>query len=336
MSYPHGGAGFQNPPVGNQGILVRPAIKSPNYVLGISGWIINRDGTAEFNNVTVRGTIVGSTIETATSGARIVIDNTGTMTIYNSSGVAVIVASASLQDIVIGPSGSPQVTLAGSGTGEILISSGGTHETAGSIVAAVGLKGAANEFSNMTIAGEREGGIQSYSLIFNSGAADGSTKPSLQIQDGHGTSVASFQEGVNNSSLIAPLATGPESWHDLTLNANGRWTNRGAGFPHVRYQFLVSPPSCVMIQGEVTFTDNGSIHLGNGSIIGTLPLAYTPGSEQPCNVVGIYGGSGYTITANQTPRVIVDTSGNVSVWNITTTANGNTCGIQFNSIYSLN
>lgn len=35
--------------------LVRAAIQSPNYVTGVSGWTINRDGSAEFNNVVIRG-----------------------------------------------------------------------------------------------------------------------------------------------------------------------------------------------------------------------------------------------------------------------------------------
>lgn len=48
---------FLNPVVGGNGALIRPAIKSPNYVPGVSGWSINRDGSAEFNNVTVRGSL---------------------------------------------------------------------------------------------------------------------------------------------------------------------------------------------------------------------------------------------------------------------------------------
>lgn len=35
--------------------LVRPAIHSPNYVTGVSGWTINQDGTAEFLDLTIRG-----------------------------------------------------------------------------------------------------------------------------------------------------------------------------------------------------------------------------------------------------------------------------------------
>lgn len=42
--------------------LLRAAIRSPNYVTGVSGWTINQDGSAEFNNVVIRGgTIVSGT-----------------------------------------------------------------------------------------------------------------------------------------------------------------------------------------------------------------------------------------------------------------------------------
>lgn len=46
--------GFANAVVG--GItLVRAAIRSPNYVTGVSGWTINRDGSAEFQDMLIRG-----------------------------------------------------------------------------------------------------------------------------------------------------------------------------------------------------------------------------------------------------------------------------------------
>lgn len=47
--------GFSNPIIGGGGTLVREAIRSPDYVPGVSGWTINRDGSAEFNDVQVRG-----------------------------------------------------------------------------------------------------------------------------------------------------------------------------------------------------------------------------------------------------------------------------------------
>lgn len=43
-------------------IKVGEYIQSSNYVSGSAGWHIDGDGNAEFNNVTVRGTITGSVI----------------------------------------------------------------------------------------------------------------------------------------------------------------------------------------------------------------------------------------------------------------------------------
>lgn len=47
---------FQNPIVGGT-TLVRTAINSPGYTPGSVGWSINRDGSAEFNNATLRGSL---------------------------------------------------------------------------------------------------------------------------------------------------------------------------------------------------------------------------------------------------------------------------------------
>jgi hypothetical protein len=51
--------GFTNPVFGGN-TLIRPAIRSPNYVAGVSGWSINRDGSAELNNLTIRGVFNGT------------------------------------------------------------------------------------------------------------------------------------------------------------------------------------------------------------------------------------------------------------------------------------
>src|SRR5439155_2619013 len=60
-----------NPIVGGT-VLRRPAIQSPNYVAGTSGWAIFADGTAEFNGVTIRGII--DVIDTG-SGVEVKIAN---------------------------------------------------------------------------------------------------------------------------------------------------------------------------------------------------------------------------------------------------------------------
>jgi microcystin-dependent protein len=63
--------------------VVGGAIKSPNYETGTTGWLINSDGSAEFGNVTVRGTVASSSI----IGSSIAIGSTATNSFYvNTSG----------------------------------------------------------------------------------------------------------------------------------------------------------------------------------------------------------------------------------------------------------
>lgn len=51
----------ENPVVGGT-VLRRAAIQSPNFATGVSGWSINQDGSAEFNNVVIRnGQVVSGT-----------------------------------------------------------------------------------------------------------------------------------------------------------------------------------------------------------------------------------------------------------------------------------
>lgn len=64
---------FTNPLVAGT-TLIRAAINSPDYVAGVSGWSINKDGTAEFNSVTVRGMLEvdgpdGSKVDVITGGS---------------------------------------------------------------------------------------------------------------------------------------------------------------------------------------------------------------------------------------------------------------------------
>lgn len=61
-------AGFSNPIIGGDGALVYPSVHSPDYSPGTAGWTVNKDGSAEFNNLTVRGTFHGLDFEINSSG----------------------------------------------------------------------------------------------------------------------------------------------------------------------------------------------------------------------------------------------------------------------------
>jgi hypothetical protein len=59
---------FTNPVIGGEDVLIRTAIRSPDYVAGMTGWSINRDGSAEFNNVTVRGSFISGPVSINSGG----------------------------------------------------------------------------------------------------------------------------------------------------------------------------------------------------------------------------------------------------------------------------
>jgi hypothetical protein len=54
-------------------VLVRSAIRSPNYVAGVSGWTVNQDGSVEFNNAVIRGSIIagGGTVRLDAGGVKV-------------------------------------------------------------------------------------------------------------------------------------------------------------------------------------------------------------------------------------------------------------------------
>lgn len=59
--------GFENPVVGGTALRI-PAIQSPGFQSGSAGWIIRIDGSAEFNNLTIRGTFNGNNFVLNSSG----------------------------------------------------------------------------------------------------------------------------------------------------------------------------------------------------------------------------------------------------------------------------
>lgn len=52
--------GFNNPIIGGAGALVYPSIHSPGFIHSVTGWTINKDGSAEFQNLQIRGTFAGN------------------------------------------------------------------------------------------------------------------------------------------------------------------------------------------------------------------------------------------------------------------------------------
>lgn len=105
---------FADPTLGGQNNLIRDQIKSPNYVAGSTGWIISKNGTAEFSDITVRGTVIatgnnGSYIKLSPASPVPKIEIRG----QNSTDVAVIEPATGGGIEIVGPTsgGAPAATI---------------------------------------------------------------------------------------------------------------------------------------------------------------------------------------------------------------------------------
>lgn len=92
-------------PFGNEVVggttLVRPAIRSANYVPGVSGWSINRDGSVEFATGTFRGPVI--IIDPVTGDVLASIGATGNGAFQNLSVIGdILLGDVSLLDFIVG------------------------------------------------------------------------------------------------------------------------------------------------------------------------------------------------------------------------------------------
>lgn len=163
---------FNNPVVGGEnGELIRASIKSPGFLTLVQGWIIRRDGSAEFNNILIRGgAIVGGSI-------------------------------------TVGPSGMPQVIIDANATeGFIEFPTGAASEvTSASIYSEVINSGLANERMRLNINGAQNSAGDQIFMGLLSSAADGSVGPLLSAVAGNGSLTLSDTQLTSSVELfVAP------------------------------------------------------------------------------------------------------------------------------------
>lgn len=61
---------WADPIAAGDGSLIYPAVKSPNFVAGSTGWMLDRAGNVEFNSAVIRGSLIAG-------GGNVVIDSNG-------------------------------------------------------------------------------------------------------------------------------------------------------------------------------------------------------------------------------------------------------------------
>lgn len=104
-------------------------IASTSYTAGSSGWIIAADGTAEFNNVTVRGTVVAGAgyVTIDSNGVQIVNTTNNYSQVRWVNGSGSTIASIGLGNAISGAMNvtAPSFTISGSLTASSILSNGG-------------------------------------------------------------------------------------------------------------------------------------------------------------------------------------------------------------------
>lgn len=228
--------GFSNPVADAAGNLVRAVMKSINYVMGISGWQISRNGDAEFNDVTVRGEL----LVTDPDGSQVKIfdDNPGNgasieMTPATLVGHTITAASLYTDNAPGQPSlsiSSPQ--LDASDTALLVLESGDTSLGEGSEISLHASK----------------------SIYLGNGLSV--PKPELRFE-------------VTKLDIDGPINLNAEVWNALAFAAG--WANAGGAEVTGQYRKIASPPNSLQLVGELTpgtKVDN--------TTIATLPVGYRP------------------------------------------------------------
>lgn len=167
-------------------VLIRPALQSPDYVAGASGWAIKVDGSAEFNNVTIRG-------------------------------------SGTADPLVVGPAGMPQVIVRTTPTNGLIVfpTNRPIEADAATLNSAVIDSGAADERAELQMTGPTVNGAPlGVRLVLSSRPQDASDVARLSIQNRDGTDVYFTADGDQVLATGRPLTAERALAADVALRTH--------------------------------------------------------------------------------------------------------------------
>lgn len=250
---------FSNPIIGGNNTLIRDDMTSEGYVAGSSGWRIARDGTAEFNDLTSRGTFISGN----GTGQHIEINGNDAP-----NGVAFYTGDANETfPGVIQPEPNADAL-------SITMASPLTAGHSGSSFSLnTGLTGADKDYldmnsqnfsvnvsSNLALNGPGYGGGGSltYGLITSDGTGPywDFNAPRIFLRD---------TDSSNSNGLIVQgttISVISETWHNITK------VNSWVDFAGARANYYIDATGRVQLRGQVAS--------GTATLIGTLPVGYRP------------------------------------------------------------
>jgi hypothetical protein len=280
--------GFGNPILGGTA-LIRDNIHSPDFITGVSGWSINKDGTAEFNGVTVRGTIILGNGSTNT----IILDNTrDALFVYDQFGklVASVAPGSGVDSLgnhyfaglssYDGNAGGVSSTLV---AGFLAINNGDTSGFPQSfrIIVEPAVGGPSNDQPYAVITSPTQNGvptpITSQIEMFGEDAAE-NRAPFIRVrQEGIITKMNMLVQGEVKYSKPG-AANWDETWHPLVMGAS--WGNLGAPWGNAAYR--MSNGGTVELSGAIQWLAGvtaAPVQITN-AVGGALPADYRPVSQK--------------------------------------------------------
>ena len=240
------------------GNLVIPSVQSPNFVHDVSGWQIAKDGSAEFNNLTVRGTFYGTDYIINVDG---IFFYSGTP----AAGNLVLSIAPSAGSDTFGnayPEGFNIIRASVSSGTQVGLSTGATNEyLPGSIIPYIENQGGANEFYFMAHRGPVNVNQKDQTYVLHTSSASDLSSPAqgymvyvdttggqntVCFWDYHGftiyvaSSITAVKPGTGTSVSNAAV---PETWHSVTGDSG--WT-AVSGYSGIQYRLKAD--------GNVQFT----------------------------------------------------------------------------------
>lgn len=287
---------FKNYSITKGGQLTIGQVLSPNFVTGVSGWEIRKDGSAEFNDLTIRGVFMGNDYE---------INDNGVF-FYNGTPAAGNLITSVTNTAGTDPYGNayPKGTKV-YGTGTSAAAYVWLDPDFGRIVIENELSGYqaicdGGSFSMSTPSSTANPSVWSVqdsplALIIES-PSDG-THASFEAK--YYAATASVPAYGQTPDLVGlnPSSGSAETWQAMTLG-NG-WANAGTAL-HAQYRRVSSPAFSVEIIGEI----NGGAAT-NGKFY-QLPSGYRPASGQ-------FIPAGSTTLSQAQTWVNCDSSGNLTL-----------------------
>lgn len=325
---------FENPIVGLNGVLIRKAIQSTNFLTGVSGWIIRQDGSAEFNSATFRGNVtitqsndllVYSSVAPAVNKLVLAIagsagnDGLGNswqqgLSIWDGNGVLIgnwgtggleLINNSNAAKILI------QATNTSNRSPRIFLIPATTHSNVNGYIEA-------NNVANIDVvimAGPVALSIVDPNQSFvgiqlqNATGPDGASGQLFWEDSVHSAGVGQWDGGgfhltPGTLSSVQPGTFNPpstEGWHTLPLNAGFQSL---AGFGTPRYQFESVNGGRVRLDGIVQLVGAQA----GGVAIATLPVGYRPlAAKAILNASSLSGHTGAIETFQ------VQTNGNITL-----------------------